>query len=148
VSSIENKQNYRFKIKSAGTVFTFHYCLIRVPPSARLPRVSPLIHSPSKIECRMTETGHNPLWINLDLAIEKFFLLLFIYSLSCVKFSLRTPRKRVQGVEVELNSFLNTPSRKRSWLGPWASLDDLEYGKIRCFYRESKENFSVIQFVV
>jgi hypothetical protein len=74
----ENKQKYQFKTKSAGTVFTFLYCLIRVPPSARLPRVRPLIHSPSKIECRMTETGHNPLWINLDLAIENFSLVLFI----------------------------------------------------------------------
>jgi hypothetical protein len=111
--SIENKQNYRFKTKSAGTVFTFQYCLIRVPPSARLPRVSPLIHSPSKIECRMTETGHNPLWINLDLAIQNFSLLLFIYSLSCVKFSLRAPRKRVQGVEIELNSFLTPPPKTK-----------------------------------
>jgi len=76
--SIENKQNCRFKMKSTGTVFTFQYCLIRVPPSARLPRVSPLIHSPSKIEYRMTDTGHNPLWIHLELAIKKISLVLFI----------------------------------------------------------------------
>jgi hypothetical protein len=65
---IENKQNDRFKTKSAGTVFTFQYCLIRAPPSARLPRVRHVIHSPSKIVRRMTGTGHNPLWINLELA--------------------------------------------------------------------------------
>jgi hypothetical protein len=93
--SIENKQNCRFKIKSAGNVFTFQCRLIGAPPSARLPRVSLVIHSPSNIECQMTEIDHNPLWINLELAIDIFSLVLFIYSHSSVKFSLRTPRKRV-----------------------------------------------------
>jgi len=65
---IENKQNYRFKTKSVGNVFTFQCCLIRALPSARPPRVRRVIHSPSKIERRMTDTGHNPLWINLELA--------------------------------------------------------------------------------